>query len=159
MLETNSMFLLSQRLEYGMRLRAERTGEPVNAADCARAAGVSAAAVSLWRKNENAMSALYARPLADFFGVDSVWLETGEGYPERQKNAHAAMQNEQVTADQLTALIRYFYAASPNGRSQLLDFAAHAIETQINDADPAAIDRARPAAAAPIPQGANPRKP
>lgn len=128
MIESNQMILLSQRLEHGMRLRAERTGEPVNFADCARAAGVTAAAVSLWRKNENAMSALYARPLADFFGVDPVWLETGAGYPEREKNVEASIQNEQVIAGQLATLIRHFFAATPYGRDQLLDFAAVGIE-------------------------------
>lgn len=132
----NSLVLLSARLEYGMRLRAERTGEPVNFADCARAAGVTPAAVSLWRKNENAMSALYARPLADYLGVDALWLETGAGYPDREKNSQQAIRNEQITGDQLAQLIRFFFAATPNGRQQLMDFAAHAIETQIIDIDP-----------------------
>lgn len=116
--------LLSDRLDYGMRLRSERTGETVTAADCARAAGVSGAAVSLWRKNENSISATYARPLADYFGVDALWLETGKGYPEREKNLSAAIEGERITADQITTLIRHFYAATPFGRDQLLEFAA-----------------------------------
>lgn len=120
--------LLSERIDFGMRLRAERTGESVNAADCARAAGVSPAAVSLWRKDENQISSVYARRLAEYFGVDPVWLETGNGYPERDKNVRASLENERATADQLTALIRHFYAASQVGRDQLLDFAATSID-------------------------------
>lgn len=116
--------LLSERIDFGIRLRSERTGEKVTPADCARAAGVSAAAVSLWRRNENAISSTYARPLAEFFGVDALWLETGKGYPERDKNAYAAIESERVTADQLTTLIRHFYRATPLGRDQLLEFAA-----------------------------------
>lgn len=116
--------LLSERIDYGMRLRAERTGESCTAADCARAASVSPAAVSLWRKNENQISSVYARRLADFFGVDPVWLETGNGYPEREKNLRASIENERATADQLTTLIKHFYGASQVGRDQLLDFAA-----------------------------------
>lgn len=128
------MLLLSQRLDYGMRLRAERTGQSVNFSDCARAAGVSAAAVSLWRNNENAMSPKYARLLGDYFGVDALWLETGQGYPEREKNVKGALQSEKATADQLAALIRHFFAATPYGRDQLLDFAAEGIE-KYNAAD------------------------
>lgn len=118
------MLLLSERLDYGMRLRAERTGQQISAAECARAAGVSPAAVSLWRKNENAISSQYARPLAEFFGVDPVWLETGNGYPEREKNVAASIDAERTTADQLTTLIRHFFSATPFGRDQLIDFAA-----------------------------------
>ncbi|MFL6141709.1 MAG: helix-turn-helix domain-containing protein [Labedaea sp.] len=97
-------------------------------ADCARAAGVSPAAVTLWRKNENAISSQYARPLADFFGVDPVWLETGAGYPEREKNVQAALSSERAIADQLSTLIRHFFAATPFGRDQLLEFAAVSID-------------------------------
>jgi transcriptional regulator with XRE-family HTH domain len=122
------LLLLSDRLDYGMKLRAERTGQSVSAADCARAAGVSPAAVSLWRKNENAISSQYARPLAEFFGVDPVWLETGAGYPERGKNAQAAIANERAIADQLSTLIRHFFSATPLGRDQLLEFAAVGID-------------------------------
>lgn len=121
--------LLSERIDYGIRLRAERTGETVTPADCARAAGCSGAAVSLWRKNENAITSTYARPLADFFGVDPVWLETGRGYPDREKNISASLHAERTTADQLTTLIRHFFAATPFGRDQLIEFAA-AIEKQ-----------------------------
>jgi transcriptional regulator with XRE-family HTH domain len=119
-----NFLLLSDRLEFGMRLRAERTGETVSAADCARAAKCTPAAVSLWRKNENAISSTYARPLADFLGVDPVWLETGRGYPEREKNIRASLDAERTTADQLTVLIRHFFGATPFGRDQLLEFAA-----------------------------------
>lgn len=122
------MLLLSQRIDYGMRLRAERTGQSVNFADCARAAGVSAAAMSLWRKDENGMNAKYARPLAEYFGVDPLWLETGIGYPDREKNVRASLQSEKLVADQLALLIRHFFAATPTGRDQLLDFAAEGIE-------------------------------
>jgi transcriptional regulator with XRE-family HTH domain len=115
---------LSERLDYGMRLRAERTGETVSAADCARAAGCTPAAVSLWRKNENAISSTYARRLGEFLGVDPVWLETGIGYPEREKNIRASLEAERATADQLTTLIRHFYNSPPYARDQLLTFAA-----------------------------------
>jgi transcriptional regulator with XRE-family HTH domain len=114
---------LSERLDYGMRLRAERTGETVTAADCARAAGCSPAAVSLWRKNENAISSTYARPLAEYLGVDPLWLETGIGYPEREKNIRASIEAERATADQLITLIKHFYNATPYARDQLLAFA------------------------------------
>lgn len=125
--------LLSDRLDYGMRLRAERTGETVTAADCARAAGCSAAAVSLWRNNENAISSRYARPLADYLGVDSLWLETGKGYPEREKNIRASLDAEKATADQLTTLIRHFFSATPFGRDQLLEFAAQLEKSESPD--------------------------
>jgi transcriptional regulator with XRE-family HTH domain len=124
---------LSERLEYGMRLRAERTGETVSAADCARAAGVSPAAVSLWRKNENSISSTYARPLALYLGVDPVWLETGVGYPEREKNIRASIETERATADQLTTLIRHFYSATPFARDQLLEFAANLERLEMPD--------------------------
>jgi transcriptional regulator with XRE-family HTH domain len=136
---TRHLLLLSQRLDYGMRLRAERTGETVSAADCARAAGVSPAAVSLWRKDENQISSTYARKLADYFGVDPVWLETGNGYPEREKNLRASLESERATADQLTTLIKHFYSATPYGRDQLLDAAA-----SVEKIDDAAIIRGNP---------------
>lgn len=122
------MLLLSERLEHGMRLREARTGRPVSFADCARAAGVTPAAVSNWKKNENVISPNCARPLADFLGVDPLWLETGAGYPDRQRNAEASRVNERELADQISTLMAHFFAATPFGRDQLLDFAAHGIE-------------------------------
>lgn len=74
------------------------------------------------------MQGKYARPLAEYFGVDPLWLETGIGYPDREKNVRSALHNEKLVADQLSQLIRHFFAATPTGRDQLLDFAAEGVE-------------------------------
>lgn len=127
-METSQMVLLSDRLEYGMRLREQRTGQAVNWADCARAAGVSAQAVYLWRQNETAISSKHARTLANYFGVDALWMETGYGSPDRERNLKTHVQSEELISEQLAALIRHFFSATPYGRDQLLDFAAVGIE-------------------------------
>lgn len=126
--QTQQLLLLSERLEYGRRLREERTAQTVNYADIARAAGVTPAAVSLWRRNENAISPQYARKLADYFGVDAIWLENGSGYPDPSKNNEASRSSEALLGQQLELLVRHFFEATPVGRDQLLDFAAEAIE-------------------------------
>lgn len=122
------LLLLSERLEYGRKLREERTGSSVSYSDIARAAGVTPAAVSLWRKDDNAISPQYARKLSDYFGVDPIWLENGTGYPDALKNGEAARHSEALLAQQLEALMRHFFEATPYGRDQLLDFASDAIE-------------------------------
>lgn len=118
--------LLSDRLAFGMKRRQSITGKSVNMSDCADAADCSRSAVSLWFKNETGISSKYARPLAAFFDVDPEWLETGRGYPEREKSAVAALQSEQILSEQLQTLIRAFFQASPMGRDQILDFASSA---------------------------------
>jgi transcriptional regulator with XRE-family HTH domain len=77
------MELLSERLKWAIAQKVERDPHhsKITQADVARIADRSRTSVTFWYKDQNGMDAEAARPLADFLGVDAVWLETGEGEP------------------------------------------------------------------------------
>lgn len=75
------MNLLSERLKLAIKLKNERDGQEVIQADLARACGSSDASVNYWLSDINGISAKKARLLAEFLGVDPMWLETGKGRP------------------------------------------------------------------------------
>ena len=73
--------LLSDRLNWAKLEKERRDGRAYKWADVARASGASTGAVSNWTKDIHGIASKFARPLADFFDVDPVWLETGVGEP------------------------------------------------------------------------------
>jgi phage repressor protein C with HTH and peptisase S24 domain len=75
------MKLLSERLAWAIKYKANNENTEIKAADVARAGSTSNAAVSFWLADANGMSAIKARPIAAYLGVSSLWLETGEGRP------------------------------------------------------------------------------
>lgn len=81
------MKLLSERLEWAMAQKSARDNHEVIPADIARAAKSKNTAASFWLNNTNGISALKARLVADYLGVDPVWLETGRGTPEVKQSA------------------------------------------------------------------------
>jgi hypothetical protein len=71
--------LLSARLEWAKCEKEKRDHRAYKWADIARASGASTGAVSNWTKDVHGIASKFARPLAEWFGVDPVWLETGVG--------------------------------------------------------------------------------
>lgn len=47
--------------------------------EISRIAGVTSAAVSLWLKKDDGISAISARKLGKHYGVNPIWIETGVG--------------------------------------------------------------------------------
>jgi len=74
-----NLFLLSDRLKLAMLEKEKRDGVEVKPADLARATNSSDAAVSHWLKDENGIGAKKARLAAEYLGVNSMWIECGEG--------------------------------------------------------------------------------
>lgn len=75
------MKLLSDRLKWAMEEKFRRDQIEVIPADIARAAGASATSVNYWLNDTNGISGSKARLIADFLGVNALWLETGSGAP------------------------------------------------------------------------------
>lgn len=76
--------LLSARLQWCIDHKHELdpNGAPVTRTKLASIAGRSRAAVTYWFQDVNGLDAEAARKLGDFFRVNPVWLETGEGSPD-----------------------------------------------------------------------------
>lgn len=74
------MKLLIDRLSWAMTEKSKRDGAEILAADVARAANVSPASANYWLTGTNGISAGKARLVADYLGVDALWLETGVGH-------------------------------------------------------------------------------
>lgn len=75
------MKLLSERLKWAMKEKSKRDGVDTIPADIARAAGASATSVNYWLNDTNGISGAKARLIADYLGVNALWLETGDGNP------------------------------------------------------------------------------
>jgi transcriptional regulator with XRE-family HTH domain len=77
--------LLSERLTWAVARRATMEPKPpkISKRLIAEFAGVSPPAVNYWFADTNGIQAPAARKLAKFLMVDPVWLEKGEGVPER----------------------------------------------------------------------------
>lgn len=73
------MNLLSERLQAAIASAEQRLGRPIKNAELARAAQTSSTSVGFWLDGVNGISAQKARLLANFLGVDPLWLETGQG--------------------------------------------------------------------------------
>lgn len=87
--------LLSERLKWAMAEKSQRENRRIYQAELASVAGVSRAAVTNWMKDENGIDAIQARALAEFFNVNAVWLETGQGKPDGpQRKAIVLNANE-----------------------------------------------------------------
>ncbi|HEY6731924.1 MAG TPA: helix-turn-helix transcriptional regulator [Solirubrobacterales bacterium] len=65
----------------GTRLKDLREGRRRTQQDVAEAVGVHVSRVGAWERGEGLYKSSVNR-LAEFFGVDPGWLETGEGNPE-----------------------------------------------------------------------------
>lgn len=76
------MNLLSERLRWAIAEEEKRRGETIKNADLARAAKTSQTSVGYWLSDSNGIGAAKARLLAEFLGVDPLWLETGKGQPQ-----------------------------------------------------------------------------
>lgn len=83
--------LLSERLAWAVARRAAMEPRPpkISKRLLAEFAGVSPPAVNYWFADTNGIQAPAARRLAKFLMVDPVWLERGEGVPERGQNYDA----------------------------------------------------------------------
>ncbi len=92
-----NMNLLSERLRWCIAEKQIRDDRRIYGAELAKIAGVSRAAVSKWLNDENGINAIQARLLGDFFGVDPIWLETGEGKPTAKKVKH--IESEEIDLD------------------------------------------------------------
>lgn len=77
--------MLSERLEWAVsrRIAMDVGGPRITKRRIAEEAGVSPPAVNYWFADTNGIQAEAARNLAKFLLVDPVWLEKGEGSPER----------------------------------------------------------------------------
>lgn len=78
---------LSERLEWALARMSILKQRVIRYADLVRAAGVSSAAGTMWRKDDTGMSAATARKVGAYLDVDPVWLECGDGSvqgPDRQ---------------------------------------------------------------------------
>lgn len=120
------MKLLSERLEWAKTEKEKRDGRTYSWAALGRECGVSPAAVSLWKNDENGIEGQYARPLALFLGVDPLWLETGSGapYPSNDSNYSTnTIQSEIAYTEQLTKLITLFSQSTEEGRNFILQSA------------------------------------
>jgi phage repressor protein C with HTH and peptisase S24 domain len=91
--------LLSNRLEWCVTEKQQREDRRIYNAELARIAGVSRTAVTNWMQNTNGMDATYARPLSEFFGVNPLWLETGQGSPETIKKAKKSHGSDEIDLD------------------------------------------------------------
>lgn len=87
------MNLLSERLKWAMEEKAKRDGVEVIPADIARAAGVSDTSASHWINNTNGISAAKARLVAEYLGVNPIWLENGTGAKQIKIGAHDESSN------------------------------------------------------------------
>lgn len=54
-------------------------GKKITQAQIAKIAGVSPTAAGYWFADTNGINAEQARPVAEYLGVDPLWLETGDG--------------------------------------------------------------------------------
>jgi phage repressor protein C with HTH and peptisase S24 domain len=72
------MKLLSDRLKWAMKKKSTKDGAEIIPADVARAANVKDASVNYWLNDINGISANKARLIADYLGVNALWLETGK---------------------------------------------------------------------------------
>lgn len=79
--------MLSERLTWAIERKQRRDGQKITKAAIARVVGRSPAAVSYWFDDANGIDAENARKVGEFLDVDPVWLETGEGNPERRRQA------------------------------------------------------------------------
>lgn len=70
--------LLSERLKYLIDERLKLTGEKTTGAELGRITKMSRTSVSFWLNDENGISAEASRALGEFFGVNPLWIETGE---------------------------------------------------------------------------------
>lgn len=77
--------LLSERLTWAVsrRIAMDVGGPRITKKRMAEEAGVSPPAVNYWFSDTNGIQGEQARKLAKFLLVDPVWLEKGEGSPER----------------------------------------------------------------------------
>lgn len=77
--------MLSERLAWAVEryVAANPNGPKVSKRRLAEEAGVSPPAVNYWYADTNGIQAPAARRLARFLQVDPVWLEKGEGSPDR----------------------------------------------------------------------------
>jgi phage repressor protein C with HTH and peptisase S24 domain len=73
--------LLSERLEWAVKQKEETDRRRIFKAELAAIAKVSRASVTNWFKDENGIGGANARPLAEFLGVNPIWLESGQGHP------------------------------------------------------------------------------
>lgn len=94
--------LLSERLSWALARRSTRDTSigRVSKRLLAEYAGVSPPAVNYWFSDTNGMQAEAARKLAKFLEVDPVWLEKGEGTPERKVHHDVAGARQVVVAEQ-----------------------------------------------------------
>lgn len=108
--------LLSGRLQWCID-RANSTGKiNVNKTKIAEVAGKSRAAVTYWFQDVNGMDAASARKLGDYFNVDPVWLETGDGAPEMASRAAHTGDDKSKAERQAAALQQMLLSASAEAR-------------------------------------------
>lgn len=92
--------LLSERLKWAIAEKSQRENRRIFQAELANVAGVSRAAVTNWMKDENGIDALQARALAEFFNVNAVWLETGNGKPDTNVSAQNKNRSQMINTDE-----------------------------------------------------------
>lgn len=94
--------LLSERLAWAVARRATLSppSPKISKRLLAEFAGVSPPAVNYWFADTNGIQAEAARKLAKFLLVDPVWLEKGEGSPDRLPHHDVEGARRVVVADQ-----------------------------------------------------------
>lgn len=78
MLEANTRSL-SARLNALRNYVNAKEGRLPTWTEISKIAGVTSAAVSLWLKKDDGISAISARKLAKHYGLNPIWIETGTG--------------------------------------------------------------------------------
>lgn len=120
------MKLLSERLKWAMEEKSRRDGIEVSPADVARAAGVSDTSASYWLSGTNGISAARARMVAEYLGVNALWLENGSGKAKEgqeavvESNTGPANDPHQLGRDELIDLISGFSYGDADERRAIM---------------------------------------
>lgn len=133
------MKLLSDRLKWAMGQKSQRDGYDVSPADVARAAKVSDTSASYWLSDTTGISAVKARLVADYLGVNAMWIETGKGEPDLDYvPGPAANDADMASFDEAYLVMTALRDGDEIDRSMLVDL-ARTINTR------AAVKRSRAA--------------
>jgi transcriptional regulator with XRE-family HTH domain len=120
------MKLIHERLKWAMEQKSSLDGVEITPADIARASKSSDAAASHWVNGVNGMSAAKARLVADYLGVNALWLETGDG--ERCRSSPNMDAGTLERHPETLEVVRIMESTDDRGRKNILLAASYAFD-------------------------------
>jgi transcriptional regulator with XRE-family HTH domain len=121
-IKMGKMYLLSERLKWAVQQKEIRENMKISHSDLSRVVKKSRASVTNWYKDTTKISAESARPLADYLGVNAVWLETGDGEPTNKngKERFASLLSDKEPLNEMAKQLNEMFVKVPQDDRDLI---------------------------------------